>query len=312
MTKSYGQYYRFPIFLVILVLCMIIYTFLHEAGHAIFAFLAGADVRDIVVFSLRPHLSYADQVSGIFAPFVSLAGPMFPVIVAIILMLMTPKTNNVVLEAFKTIFTFLTAFSLLGTIISLFLYSFGLNSDADTIGFFSQNPGINPMLAAVACLFLIIILLGLIGKKANYLLIPSLFNLLQKNSSTITNRKKKVISSLLVLLSLGLAGACFFSPEKSYALIQTDLSTCANGEVELYRFDIKQDSLTFMYTIEGLNAKEFELFIRTDTSKTILFSGKEIIANIHNREFVLHKGLHLLLAQTINGNGIFSLNQMKN
>jgi len=312
MARSSEQFYPSPIFLVIFVFCMIAYALLHEVGHAFFAFLSGADIRDIVIFSIHPHLSYTDRVDGILAPFVSLSGRMFPVVVTIILMLLIPKTNNVILEAFKTIFTCLTAFSLVGSIISLVLFSFGKNSDSDTMDFMVQNPGVNPMLAGLTCLFLIIILLMLIGKKANYLLIPGLYSLLKKDSSTITYRKKKVILSLLLILSFGLAGTYFFNQEKSQSLLRTDLSTFTSGEVELYRFDIKQDSLTFNYTIKGLNAKKFELLIRSDTSKIILFSGKEIIADVYNREFVLHKGLHFLLAYTINCNGILILNQVVN
>lgn len=311
MTRPSGQFYPFPAFLIIFILCMITYTFLHEAGHAIMASMAGTEVSELVVFNIRPHVSYADQISGVFAPFVSLAGPMFPVVVAIILMLLIPKTNNALLETAKTIFTFLTAFSLTGTIIAVLLFSFGKKSDADTMNFFLWNPGVNPMLAATACLFLIIVLLVLIGKKANYHLIPGLYALLQTSSSTIANRKKKVILSLLIILSLGLAGACFFNPEKSQTLIRTDLSALNSGEVELYRFDVKQDSITYKYSIEKLNAKEFELIIRTDTSKTILLSGKDIIADIYNREFVLHKGLHFLHVYNINCRGIFTLNQLQ-
>lgn len=312
MTRSSGQYYPFPVFLVILIISMIAYTILHEAGHAIIASLAGADVRNYEVFSFRPHISYADEVTGFFAPFVSLGGLMFPVIIAIVLMLLIPKTKNAILETGKTIFTFLTAFSLLGSIISLFLLSYGINSNADTLGFLTQNPGVNSYLASLFCLFLIIILLILIGKKANYMLIPGLKYLLQSSSSTIANRKKKVILSLLVILSVGLAGACFFNPEKPQELIKKKLSTLPFGESELYRFDINEDSITYKYSIEGLNAKKFELFIRTDTSNTILFSGKEIIANIYNRSFVLHRGLHILFVNNINGNGILIVNQIRN
>jgi hypothetical protein len=186
MTRSTGQYYPFPLFLVLLVLCLMAYTLLHEAGQAIFTS------------------------GGISEKFASLSGPMFPVLVIIFLLLLIPKTNHIILEASKTILAFLVAFSLVGKIIAIFLYRYGYYASADVIGFFSQNPAVSQMMAVLGCLLLITIILLLIGKKANYLLIPGLYNLLQQDGSTVTNRKKKVILSLIVLLSLGLAGICFF------------------------------------------------------------------------------------------------------
>jgi hypothetical protein len=312
MTRTSGQFYPFPVFFVILMLCLITYTFLHEAGHTIIAFLGGADIREFTLLRLPPHETFGNQIGGVYAHLVSLAGPMFPVIVALIFMLLVPKTKNIVLETSKTIFTGLTIFALFGSIISLFLFIAGKNSDADTIGFFAQNPGVNPMLAALTCLFLITVLFALIGIKANYLVIPGLYDLLQKDSSTITNRKKKVVLSLIVLLSLGLAAACLFNPEKPQVLLRADLSTFTAGEVELYRFCIQQDSLIYEYTIQKLKATEFELSVRTDTSRSILFSGKGIAADIYQRRFVLHRGIHLLFAHNINGNGIFTLKQVAN
>lgn len=312
MARSQGQSYPFPVFLVILILCMLAYTFLHEAGHAFVASLAGADVSDFTIFSFRPHVTYPDQTSGIFAPFVSLAGPLLPVFTAIFILLIFQKTNHAIAETFKTIFSSLTAFSLFGSIISLFLYSSGQNSDADTMGFFLQNPGVNPLLAALTCLFLIIILLVLIGKKVNYLAIPGLYYFLKSSGSSITYRKKKVILSLLVVFTMGLAGTFFLNFEKSQTLLRADISTFDDGETEIYRFDIKQDSIKFKYSIERLNAKEFDLIIRTDTSRTMLLSGRKIIADIYNREFVLYKGLHFLMVHNLNGNGILTLNQVTN
>jgi hypothetical protein len=276
------------------------------------AYLAGADVSNFEIFSIRPHLSYANQTSGFFAPLESISGPLLPVVTAIILMLITPKTKNVFLETFKTVFTFLTAFSLLGGIIAVTWYSMGRSSNSDILSFFTQNPSVNPMLVSAACLFLITVLLVLIGKKANYLLIPGLFNLLLKDGSTVTNRKKKVILSLLVILSLGLAGSCFFTPEKSQTLLRINLSSLNSSNMELYRFDVRQDSITYKYSIEGLNASEFELYISADSTRKILFSGKDIIADIYNRSFVLHRGLQFLFVRSTNANGVFTLNQLKN
>lgn len=309
MNESSGERYPIPLFFIILVLCLVTYTLLHAAGHTFIAFLGGADIRDQAFFSVPPFVSYESQVSGVFAHFVGLAGPIFPVIVAIISMILIPKTRNVVLEASKTIFCGLIIFSLGGNIISLILHSFGRNSDADTMAFFSKNPGANPMLVALACLFLITVILILIGKKANYKLIPGLYALLKQDGSTISNRKKKVVLTLMVLISFGLAGAILFSPGPPPDLLRRDLSKFSAREMILYRFDIKQDSMTFEYNIKRLKAEEFELSIKTDASKIILLSVKGKINDIDHRKFVLHKGIHFLMASNRNCHGILTMNK---
>lgn len=312
MNESSGERYPIPLFFIILLLCLMAYTLLHAAGHTLIAFLGGVDIRDQAFVRFPPFVLYGNQVSGGYAHFVSLAGPIFPVIVAIISMILIPKTRNVVLEASKTIFCGLIIFSLGGNIISVILHSFGRNSDADTKAFFMENPGVNPALVALACLFLITVLLILIGKKANYKLIPGLYALLKQDGSTISNRKKKVILSLMVFISFGLAGVILFSPGPPPDLLRRDLSTFTAREMILYRFDIKQDSMTFEYNIKRLKTEEFELLIKTDASKIILLHGKGITTNIDNRKFVLHKGIHFLMASNKNSQGILTMNEAEN
>jgi hypothetical protein len=309
MNRQTSNISHIVLFITIIGLSLLFYTILHEAGHAIMAILSGAGISEFVIFDLRPHVSYSGQVSGTLGRFVSLAGPAFPVLVNMILLALIPISRNFLLEAFKTCFTLITAFSLPGTIIATLIYAIGRTSDIDTVGFYSMNPGVSPFAMIFIWFSVFLLLLLLMIKRANYRIMPGFAGIPLRSGPYQGHMVRIVFMSLVLMTIIGIAGAWYFGKEKPVALFCIDLSTFSAGSVELFKFDVKQDSATFSFSIRGLEADEFELAVTTDTINKVLISGKGLTADIYDRSFVLKKGIHILKAYNKNSKGMLLVNQ---
>jgi hypothetical protein len=57
MNKQSGSIWDIILFIFIIGFCLFLYTLLHETGHAIFAILSGAGIKEFVIIDIRPHVS---------------------------------------------------------------------------------------------------------------------------------------------------------------------------------------------------------------------------------------------------------------
>jgi hypothetical protein len=300
------------VFVVITGISLIFYAILHESGHAILAILSGARINEFVIFDLRPHISYSGEISGITSRFINLAGPVFPVLVNMAFLALVPITKNFLLEAFKTCFTLITAFSIPGVVIATLLYVLGRTTDVDTISFYSMNPGVSPFAMIFIWLSVFFMMLLIMIKRANYRILPGFSSIPFRSAGPFQGHMVRIVFMSLILMTIiGIAGTWYFAEEKPASLISIDLSTISSGEVELYQFSVAQDSVTYEFSIRGLHADEFVLTVENEMTKTVLVNSKEINADIYDRPFVLKKGIHRLIVDTKNGKGILLINKKK-
>lgn len=309
MDKQNSNFLHSILFISIIGFSLLFYTIIHEAGHAILAVLSGSVIDEFQIFNLRPHISYSGNGNNSLIRLVSIAGPVFPVMVNIVLLTFVPISKYFLLEAFKTCFTLITAFSLLGTVIATLFYMLGRTTDIDTLGFYTLNPGVSPFAMMFIWISIFFLLILMMIKRADYRIMPG-FSLIPFRSEPLQGHLVRLVfMSLVLMTTISIAAAWYFGKEKPAVIYSIDLSTFTAGEVELYQFNVIQDSATYSFSIRGLDAEEFELSVKTDTAKSILLSGKGIIADIYDRPFVLKKGIHSLTAHNINGNGILLVNQ---
>jgi hypothetical protein len=309
MDKQISNALHSILFISVIGFSLLFYIIIHEAGHAIVAVLCGSVIDEFAIINIRPHISYSGNAVSTLSRFVNIAGPIFPVMVNIVLLTFIPISKYFLLEAFKTCFTLITAFSLTGTAIATLLYMLGRTTDIDTIGFYSMNPGVSPlaMMFIWICIFFLLILMMI--KRANYRIMPG-FSLIPFRAEPLQGHLVRIVfMSLVLMTTISIAAVWYFRKGKPAVIYSIDLSTFTAGEVELYQFNVIQDSATFSISIRGLDAEEFELSVKTDTVKSILLSGKGIIADNYDRPFVLKKGIHSLTAHNMNGNGILLVNQ---
>ncbi len=125
---------------------ILVYTFLHEVGHALAAWLAGGQVYtfNINFFNLGAQVS-ASHSAQIFS---SLAGMALPVLVWFGFILNAPRRGSPALEALKIVASAGVIGSMLAWVIIPLVYASGGAPVNDDVTRFLSLSGINPHLAA--------------------------------------------------------------------------------------------------------------------------------------------------------------------
>jgi hypothetical protein len=138
----------------ILILCvltyLLLYTSLHEAGHALAGVLFAAKITDFSVnfFDLSAHVG----LDGIFTPMqhsiVNSAGMALPVLIWFVTILLVPKNLSLIGTIAKTMVSFSLLSTLLVWIVIPILYLAGNAPAGDDVTQFIYHSGISPLLVS--------------------------------------------------------------------------------------------------------------------------------------------------------------------
>ena len=141
--------------LLILLVILLVYTVLHEGGHALVAILAGAPVREFNInfFNISAHVGLTSDVKPSWLPPFDIAGIGIPLLVWLVLVLATSKNTSWILRIVKFFSSVIVLFSLLPWIVIPFLImAHNLPNDDSTS--FIIHSGIYPPLVAIGALLI--------------------------------------------------------------------------------------------------------------------------------------------------------------
>jgi hypothetical protein len=126
----------------------LVYTFLHEIGHALVGIYHGGQLASFSINFL--DASAHTGISGLFTASqrsqINLSGPAMPLLMWLVFILFAPKRANPVLELVKTISSAGVLGSLLPWILVPLVYSSGGAPPGDDVTQFLRNTGMSPLL----------------------------------------------------------------------------------------------------------------------------------------------------------------------
>ncbi|MEW6504705.1 MAG: M50 family metallopeptidase [Chloroflexota bacterium] len=139
---------------------LLMYTFLHEGGHALVAWLSGGSVHvfDINFFNLGAHVSTSAALNRTGEIFNSIAGMGLPLLVWLAFMLLAPRRASPLVETLKIISSAGVIGSLIPWVIIPLIYASGGGPVSDDSARFLQYTGLDPNWVAA---FFAVLIFGL-------------------------------------------------------------------------------------------------------------------------------------------------------
>ena len=154
MTQNHVSLQKTALLLFITLFIIFLYTFLHEAGHALVAILSGGRITNFSVNFWR--LSAHVDVMGVLSPAQTivnnLAGAALPLSVWLLFIVAVPKRANLALESIKVVGTLVFLSTLLAWIV-LPLFFWAGQTPSDDIVNFLTNSDLHPLWVTIAALF---------------------------------------------------------------------------------------------------------------------------------------------------------------
>jgi hypothetical protein len=134
----------------------LVYTTLHESGHALAGLAFGGRVSDFNVnfFNLDAHVNIDGTFTAAQDAVINVSGAALPLLAWLILILFLPKKGSLLLQGTKTIASIATLFSLLAWVILPFLYLKGAAPAGDDVTKFITTSGLPPLAVAFGALAL--------------------------------------------------------------------------------------------------------------------------------------------------------------
>ncbi len=295
------------LFLIAIVLVvLLLYTFLHEGGHAIVGVLGGAKITQFSVnfFNLSAHVSFDgyDKISGIPLALIHIAGWYIPFAVWFIIMLLTKKTNNQRFEYAKFIASICIIGSTLPWVVLSFLYGMNIYVQDDVTKFLLTN-NINGY--ASAAVFLIIVLLSFLF-MLDRIEVEALKSFLgakfQKGKWNYNSLLRPVIV-IVCLVFFANAFLLYWQGSSSRQVVNTDLKTFETDRMLLHRFNIGSDNTEIKLTLINYKLQDFELKLKDDSTETILLAGKGLWGDSLIQSYRLSRGNYELLIRNKGGKG---------
>jgi len=153
MEKTRPVLNRLVIVIPLLFFSLLLYTFLHEGGHALFGVLFGGRLTsfNINFLNISAHAGVSGEFSTAQRALIAVGGVSLPLVIWALMMLMLPARSNPILEWFKILFSAGVINSLLAFIIIPVLHLFGQAPGDDATNFL-RITGFPPLLVTLAAL----------------------------------------------------------------------------------------------------------------------------------------------------------------
>lgn len=301
-----------------------IYTFFHEAGHALIGLSFGQKLTnfDINIFNFNPHISMMGEITAPQRAIRSIAGSVFPLIIWVFFMLIVRKKSNFLIEFLKFGSSISILFSTVVWVILPILYLFGNAPSGDDVTHFLNASQMNPILlsilSAIVCLFIWTLFNRKTGGIKNQMLL--IRNLTYSYVSSGLNTQIPImlviifgVTGISVILNNFVVGKQteFLVPENYYMIASVDLSLENYKAINLYQFSINEPTLIGLFIeVENLNTTLIELILtKPNGNEEVLFYGREIQSDKGSSlwQETLPVGDYQLIYSSHQGSGIFSL-----
>jgi hypothetical protein len=150
-----SQWRKVALLLLVALFAVVLYTFLHEGGHALAALLSGGTLTafSINFLDLSAHVSYTGALTRAQTIVNNAAGAALPLLAWLGFMLAVPKRTNLALEWLKVVATLMCLNTLLAWIVLPVVYLSGQAPNDDVTNFLN-NSAAPPLLVSGAALLL--------------------------------------------------------------------------------------------------------------------------------------------------------------
>jgi hypothetical protein len=266
-----------PVLILFVVLFVFfLYTFLHEAGHALVGLIFGQTLTEFDVsfwdLSARAGLTGGELTQNQLAVR-TVAGVCLPILVWIVFILFVPRKSTFILETLKLVGSMAVINTLLVWIILPVLFLFGKAPSDDVMHFlnYSQMP---PLLLMTLALILYVggwtlFLSKIDGLKNEFLLFST------KNAETLVAGTRTTIPVMVSIIVVGVGlvwtlnspasknSPDRFSPPQDFeSVAQIDLSERAYVSETLKQFELDKPSVVAVFlAIRNINTTYFDLSI---------------------------------------------------
>jgi hypothetical protein len=266
MDKRQRILHRLAIILPLMVFSVLLYTFLHESGHALFGVLFGGRLTsfDINFLTISAHAGISGEFSTTQRAVIAAAGVSLPLVLWALMPVVLPPRRNPLVEWFTILFSVGVVNSLLAFIIIPVLHLFGRAPGDDATNFL-RITGFPPLLVTLAALLIYtgawILFFKRLGGWRNLLVFIKEDQFIDLK---ITGQRKTVIvflgmAVLILAASLGLDAAIGkagrFAIPAGYALAR-ELNLAQRGYTSEVVFRISLDApeeYRFFITIENID-----------------------------------------------------------
>ncbi len=257
---------RLVIVIPLLFFCLLLYTFLHEGGHALFGVTFGGRLTsfNINFLNISAHAGVSGEFSTAQRALIAAAGVSLPLVVWVLMMLVLPARSNPILEWFKILFSVGVINSLLAFIVIPVLHLFGQAPGDDATNFL-RITGFPPLLVTLAALLVYTAAWLLFFKRmGGWRRLVAFFKEeqpvdLREGAQRRTVLPFIILTVLILAASLGLdsaaaSGGRFTIPE-GYSLVR-DLDLAERGYNQETVFNFKLDApeeFRFFITLENIS-----------------------------------------------------------
>jgi archaellum component FlaG (FlaF/FlaG flagellin family) len=291
---------------VILILAMLgislgvifLYAFLHEGGHALLVLLFGGTVTEFEVdfFTYSPHISYIGISNPMQRAFISLGGPLLPLILVLPLTLLLRRTKNLVVQG--------TSLLLLGSLLPTLLvsvgislaYGFGSVDASEDVARFLFYSGFNPFMVAGAFLILFVATLVFLLKVGR---VKDVYVKIKRALRGPTDKRSPMLVARIIVtvVVLALGTVVIRHTIDGDQPVNQPLSYHTRIDVDLQ--DVKADS-TFFHTFAVEDPTVFDFVYSLDTHSDITLR----LVNVGGEPFVFNNQDSIVMYQ---GRGSLSL-----
>lgn len=280
------------LFMVLFVLFM--YTFLHEAGHALTGLAFGQELSEFNIdfWTFNAHVELHGDLSQTQRAIQSIAGAGLPLLIWFLSISIVPRKAGLSLEVLKLVASMAVINTLLVWMIIPVLYLFGL-APSDDVTYFLRYSQIQPLLLLGLALGLYIGGWGLFlakidGLRHQFLLFKQIDSaVLAVEARTAIPVMTGVILLCTILIftanTLGVKDpAKRFSPPQGFrSVAQIDLASKAYQSETLAEFSLVQDTYVGVFiAVRNIDTRYFDLSISgPDGFKEIVLHGEGYRAN---------------------------------
>jgi len=304
---------------------LVVYTFIHETGHAIAALIFGARITSFNAnfLSLSPHVGVDASFTTTQQAVFSLAGPLLPVLLLIVLLIVLPRQGNALTESFKMMAAFSTLGSMLPWIALPWLFLAGQRPSDDVVSFLLSSGIYPPVVSAVASLSLAVSLAIFLGKVDGVKGILARMTIGANEFLAPEARRTLAVLVVLFVLVSGLSfgiGAAVNTSTTGISTAPADYTLVATLEFDqrsyvsegIYQWSLDQSSsVSLFFALDNLTHGPVKIALTgPDGYSNVLFTaGEKITGNVvvHPRDLSLDPGQYQVELTCPQGTSILSI-----
>ncbi len=258
------------IFLALLIL--LLYTFLHESGHALVGVLLGGRINSFSVnfLDLSAHVGLDGSFTAWQHGLISAAGVSLPLLVGLALVLLAPKGGDIAWMSFKILAILVPVCSLLAWIVIPLLVLGGQTVSDDSAAFLGYTR-LPPLLVSGAALLVALASLGVAWRRlgGGRHVATRFRNAAPELASLPARRTLLSLAVLGVLTLLAALGITLIFPDRVTEAPQgfrlaaeQDLSREGMTDVALYQFTLEQPSqIGFFITLQNIDGGPVKIWL---------------------------------------------------